>query len=1101
MISNRCCHVIVTATLLGLIMPLKADILFNELYIDPPGSDGDANLEYIELISTTGGVESTDDHTLLVIDSNNGGYGKIRHRWSLNGLQTGKNGLLLLGNLFTSSLPYTVPTETALADPSSPDAMNNGDLGSNGGFTILLVRGFSPTTARDTDLDSNDSGTLTFTPWTAMVDSVGFDDTDPLDPPNRDTYALANVSQQGYFPENISRIPENVTPNSADAWFGGTISSSDPNLAYDLDESFGGYPGAGATPGRPNIPPPLAELRLNEVSINPNGNDENLEFIEIVSVSGERERADGYHVILISNEPASADRGTIVEAWDLSGLNTGENGLLVIGDHYLKPIAGKRPTTPFKSLVEVETEAGDPASFGRNDIGPSQGISILLVRGFTGVSGMDLDMANNGSLSVAPWDAIMDSIGFDHQNEITGTLTATYALGKLPTKDFYPDNMSRLAGDLRPNNGDAWYGGDYGGDSQGSIAFGSNRFVPDGVTLRVPRATPGGRNLSPKDTSIERDIVINEVLIDAPPSPGNSDDHTYEFIELISTQGRAEPLEGLTLLVVDTAADSAQLGVIQQVLDLSGLSTGVNGICLLGDSYNDLLLDAEIPFDTNREDPQGLNAGDLSPNDGLTILLVEDFTGRIREDLDANNDGIFDLTPWGHVVDGVGFGAIADPSVAVVSQEGFMPDTLARLPQSLRADIRHDASAWAGALLGGMPANAEYADSAYFGPFKGGITPGYANHAAAPAEEGTVLINEVIINPGGGSVDECIEIIVSSLDARSLSGYSLILLDSAGGSVGEIQHIWDLSGLATGDNGLLLIGDDYAVGAPFEVDEMTALGSPIGMYSGHLSESGDRALSLLLVKGLRPTVNEGTDLDAHPTVGDDDDGVLDLQPWTMIADSVGYREYDGDRSVNVGITYGAADLTQSFEPDAVARVASVNHLNVGQSNDWYGGDFVGGTTSARFGYDQSQIFGSVNGLVSTPGFHNAGEGFTNLDDTDADRDGRSWLLEFATGTDPETTDAPVPIVVERLATGETTLSYQRRSGGSLSPSGIYAVQGVHYAIESSPNLEQWTPVAELPGLESVAGEDAGLECVTVPLGGADPGQARYVRLRIYRSME
>lgn len=40
-------------------------------------------------------------------------------------------------------------------------------------------------------------------------------------------------------------------------------------------------------------------------------------------------------------------------------------------------------------------------------------------------------------------------------------------------------------------------------------------------------------------------------------------------------------------------------------------------------------------------------------NGTITLLLVKDFTGALNQDLDTNNDGVFDVTPWSEVVDGV----------------------------------------------------------------------------------------------------------------------------------------------------------------------------------------------------------------------------------------------------------------------------------------------------------------------------------------------------------------------------------------------------------------------------------------------------------------
>ncbi len=47
-------------------------------------------------------------------------------------------------------------------------------------------------------------------------------------------------------------------------------------------------------------------------------------------------------------------------------------------------------------------------------------------------------------------------------------------------------------------------------------------------------------------------------------------------------------------------------------------------------------------------------SGDALENGSITLLLVAGFTGAIGNDLDTNNDGIFDSTPWGNLIDSVG---------------------------------------------------------------------------------------------------------------------------------------------------------------------------------------------------------------------------------------------------------------------------------------------------------------------------------------------------------------------------------------------------------------------------------------------------------------
>lgn len=47
-----------------------------------------------------------------------------------------------------------------------------------------------------------------------------------------------------------------------------------------------------------------------------------------------------------------------------------------------------------------------------------------------------------------------------------------------------------------------------------------------------------------------------------------------------------------------------------------------------------------------------LSAGALE-NGTITLLLVKDFTGALNQDLDTDEDGVFDITPWSEIVDAV----------------------------------------------------------------------------------------------------------------------------------------------------------------------------------------------------------------------------------------------------------------------------------------------------------------------------------------------------------------------------------------------------------------------------------------------------------------
>src|SRR5437762_3102236 len=80
--------------------------------------------------------------------------------------------------------------------------------------------------------------------------------------------------------------------------------------------------------------------------------------------------------------------------------------------------------------------------------------------------------------------------------------------------------------------------------------------------------------------------------------------------------------------------------------------SGAIGFMLLGTSYTTLghPWGALVPLATKLGNLSG-TIGD----DNLTMMLVENFTGAVGQDLDTNNDGVFDITPWTVIDDSVGW--------------------------------------------------------------------------------------------------------------------------------------------------------------------------------------------------------------------------------------------------------------------------------------------------------------------------------------------------------------------------------------------------------------------------------------------------------------
>ncbi|CAN5242765.1 hypothetical protein BH23VER1_BH23VER1_12360 [soil metagenome] len=128
-------------------------------------------------------------------------------------------------------------------------------------------------------------------------------------------------------------------------------------------------------------------------------------------------------------------------------------------------------------------------------------------------------------------------------------------------------------------------------------------------------------------------ISINEIRIDQPGS-----DHD-EYIELYSDIANAT-LEGLTLIVIGDGASALGDGVIEEVVELSGNFDG--HFYLIAESAFGLAAEPDLRRSLNFEN-----------SDNVTFFLVSNFSGAIGDDIDSEDSGVPDFTPWEAIVDGV----------------------------------------------------------------------------------------------------------------------------------------------------------------------------------------------------------------------------------------------------------------------------------------------------------------------------------------------------------------------------------------------------------------------------------------------------------------
>src|SRR5690606_23572536 len=85
---------------------------------------------------------------------------------------------------------------------------------------------------------------------------------------------------------------------------------------------------------------------------------------------------------------------------------------------------------------------------------------------------------------------------------------------------------------------------------------------------------------------------------------------------------------------------------------------------------------------------------DALENGTVSLLLVQNFTGALGNDLDTNDDGVFDVTPWTALVDSIashdgGANDITYGGVTLgVSYDGqpFSPGGASRIPNGKDTD-------------------------------------------------------------------------------------------------------------------------------------------------------------------------------------------------------------------------------------------------------------------------------------------------------------------------------------------------------------------------------------------------------------------------------
>jgi hypothetical protein len=144
-------------------------------------------------------------------------------------------------------------------------------------------------------------------------------------------------------------------------------------------------------------------------------------------------------------------------------------------------------------------------------------------------------------------------------------------------------------------------------------------------------------------------------------NPAGTDDG-FEYVEIIHTPSTA--LTGLTLVEID--GDGASSGIINSAISLNSYTTGSNGILLIRDAASSPVW---TPAPSAATNVVVFNFTPDIQNGTGTFLIVSGFTGTVGQDLDPENDGTLNTTPWTTV-----FSAVSVTDTAVPGDSQYADD-------------------------------------------------------------------------------------------------------------------------------------------------------------------------------------------------------------------------------------------------------------------------------------------------------------------------------------------------------------------------------------------------------------------------------------------
>lgn len=346
-------------------------------------------------------------------------------------------------------------------------------------------------------------------------------------------------------------------------------------------------------------------------------------------------------------------------------------------------------------------------------------MTLLLVDQFSGTQGTDLDTDNDGNLDSMPWVSVVDGVAVTDGGASDHTYAGVVLAPGFDGIPFTPGGASRIPDGNDTDSVNDWVRNDFDGD--GLPGF------PGTPSVDEARNTPGASN---QLVTPAADPIINEFVADHVAGD------THEFVEIFG----APNANYSRFRIVEIEGDGTNAGRID--------ATRVVGTA-----------DAAGFWVTN------FMSGVLE-NGSMTLLLVENYTGSTGQDLDTDNDGTLDLTPWGRLVDDVAIlngGASDHVYSSTILKSGFdghsdHPGGASRIPNGTDTDNMSDwfRNDYDGEGLPGFVGTPEDHEALN--------TPGSVNEPVADIEppQITVDLNRTVLWPPNHKlVDICADVQVS----------------------------------------------------------------------------------------------------------------------------------------------------------------------------------------------------------------------------------------------------------------------------------------------------------------------------------------------------